>query len=842
MQTNETFVSERVSIMRTDEEFYAYVLEKYRMKNQKAGSKKKADAASAGNYQFEQPHPVSNRRRVAGYAAAAVALVAGLGVCLYAFSPFQTGGPDISSSADSSASVVPPANILFDNLQEPVSGAYNGQTITMGYLLKTDMKIDNTVSSGFSQGYALICSIDGGKDGFCFVDEEGKILGDTAYPFAYPFGSDGRALVQKADESWVYIDTTGREVGGGKAPELQETTAVYEVSGGGGIQDGEYRLIGIQDKDGNKLTEPIFEFIQSLSLPMNYAVLADAPHKNVLIDSRGNILATLPDDADGFLPLGGDRIACAYGDGDGNTLYRLMDTSGRVLSAIYYTNIGGFENGLAPITQNGKVGLIDEQGNIVIPPTLPLDDAGRISLDYSENKIIGSLNGRLVFLGINRVAAGEDEYRTNLPGPVTGTYDGQTITMGYRVVTDHAWIFDNLTPSAFENGYAMVYDFTREYDDGIISERGTYMDKDGHKLTEPLYKYMRPFNSEGRAVAQKIDGSWVFLDRAGNESPADEEAWNNWPYQSHSSPAPVEPDGCVNAWMYDDQVVVALYGEGQFGDYCQVFDKEGNLLNDRRFERIGDFYQGLAPVIIDGKMGIIDMKGNLIIEPSLEAVCWGNLAAYEDLVIVEYDGKLAIIEITRTASNGSAPTNASDSASTPSGSDADKLTREQAVEITKEVIQKTDTMYYAVLTAEPATLGVDETQTIPDAPQYCLLADQRFRTMADLKGYLETGYTAAFMERELSHFYAGDIQSADGPRFREYNGRLYLDSRAGGIGNMTEMLWETLRIESQEGDRLTVKVEAAIDGEPSEVWTYTLLRTDAVWRLDGEKAEAVTDA
>lgn len=79
--------------MRNDDEFYAYVLEKYRIKKQKGLSKKTMAASAAGNYQYEQPRPALNRKRAAAYVTAAVALIAGLGVCVYVFNPFQVIGP-----------------------------------------------------------------------------------------------------------------------------------------------------------------------------------------------------------------------------------------------------------------------------------------------------------------------------------------------------------------------------------------------------------------------------------------------------------------------------------------------------------------------------------------------------------------------------------------------------------------------------------------------------------------------------------------------------------------------------------------------------------------------------
>ena len=258
--------------------------------------------------------------------------------------------------------------------------------MTVKYRLKTNIDIDNTVTSLFHKGYITVCKKEPGK--FCFVDENGKILGDAHYKFAYPFGSDGRALVEKDDGIWVYIDTAGKEVADGKMPDITGDTIIYENDG----------LFGLQDKNGNPLTEAKFSFISGVQSTKNYAVLSEAEHKNVLINQQGEILATLPDDCVDAHMIG-DKIACAY-EIEEERKYRLLDDSGRLLNEQYFSAIGSFEEKLAPVTQDGKVGLIDEDGNVVIEPTLPLDDEGKINLGLSENKIVGSVDGKLVILEV----------------------------------------------------------------------------------------------------------------------------------------------------------------------------------------------------------------------------------------------------------------------------------------------------------------------------------------------------------------------------------------------------------------------------------------------------------
>ena len=313
------------------------------------------------------------KRWTAGLTAALLAAALLLGGCTEA----PAGSSRVESKKTESTSSAG------TETSESAIGVYKGKTVTMKYRLKTNIDIDNTVTSLFHKGYITACEKD-----FFFIDEDGKILGDAYYKFAYPFENDGRALVEKTDGIWVYIDTAGQEGAEGKMPGTNSNTVIYESDG----------LFGLQDKDGDSLTEAIFSFISSVQGTANYAVLLNAEHKNVLINQQGEIQATLPDDCvDARMT---DKwIVCAY-EIEGERKYRLFNDSGHLLNEQYFSAIGSFEEELAPVTQDGKVGLVDGDGNIVIEPTLPLDDKGKINLGLSENKIVGSVDGKLAILEV----------------------------------------------------------------------------------------------------------------------------------------------------------------------------------------------------------------------------------------------------------------------------------------------------------------------------------------------------------------------------------------------------------------------------------------------------------
>ena len=314
------------------------------------------------------------KRWTGGLAASVIAAALLLGGCTEA----PAGSDGVESEKTGATSPIGTETL------ESATGVCNGKTVTIKYRLKTDMEIDNTVTSQFHKGYIAACEKD-----FFFVDENGEILGDTRYKFAYPFEDDGRALVEKDDGRWVYINTAGEEVAEGKMPVIDSNTVIYESDDG---------LFGLQDIEGNMLTEAQFSFISSAQGTENYAVLAEGEHKNVLINQQGEVLVTLPDDClDAWATDQGVVCACEI---EGERKYRLLDSSGRLLNERYFSAIGSFEEGLAPVTQDGKVGLIDEKGNIVIEPTLPFDDEGKISLGLSENKVVGSLDGELIILEV----------------------------------------------------------------------------------------------------------------------------------------------------------------------------------------------------------------------------------------------------------------------------------------------------------------------------------------------------------------------------------------------------------------------------------------------------------
>jgi len=342
---------------------------------------------------------------------------------------------DLSTSADNtefdgqSDSVREGINIIVDETEydifEGVEGRYKNQTITMTI---TVSEIDwSSIWSykayfKFSNGYVLLQS-SLQDERFMFMNKKGELLAENGYRFAYDFEADGRALVQLDNEQWVYIDTTGKILGLGSdwdkyIPESKRPVEncrhggedIYFYYDGDIVLDG-YELQGLMDNAGNRLTEPIFKIGGNFAEGFCFVILAEGEHKNVLINKKGDIIAVLPD-GDLWANVEPEGVAICRFDEPNVHYYQLYDITGKQLNEAKFDFIGYFYKGLALIVQDRRVGVIDKEGHVVIPPLFPYDESGyeigmgRVSeffpVSMNEDAIVIPYSGMVAILNIDR--------------------------------------------------------------------------------------------------------------------------------------------------------------------------------------------------------------------------------------------------------------------------------------------------------------------------------------------------------------------------------------------------------------------------------------------------------
>ena len=160
------------------------------------------------------------------------------------------------------------------------------------------------------------------------------------------------------------------------------------------------------------------------------------------------------------------------------------------------------------------------------------------------------------------------------------------------------------------------------------------------------------------------------------------------------------------------------------------------------------------------------------------------------------------------------------------------LTKEQAIEVTKALQDRVSIMFSILsFPTFPSLVEIDESQTIPGEPDFWLVTDERFQSLAELRAYVETVYTPAYVDKYLSSYFE-DKDVKEGPAYKEYEGRFYANSNLAGMGNIAITMWDTLRILFQDENSLTVEVDLNIDDAYIRKVTYSTKKSKEVWRLD----------
>ncbi len=307
------------------------------------------------------------------------------------------------------------------NVWEPVSASYDGQEITMRYTLVTDQdwgEIRNYSMFDdfrFVNGHAIL-SLDTDPAVEVYLRSDGEIIRGNGYEYCYPFASDGRALVKSLRGGWLYVGGSGRMVAAGAATDLDELdlrpVPHCEAAGENmyfyARSLGDFSRLGLMDQRARHLTGLIYKNHGAFTDGLCYAILAEGEHKNVLIDNIGTVQAVLPDDCTWARLDEEGPVICSFGQA-GDVYQQLYDRDGNQLNAATFDSIGEFYNGLAIITAGGKMGLIDQEGKVVIEPALTYDQTLYAEGDRAfhpfymdEDCIVAPLNGKVAIVQIVR--------------------------------------------------------------------------------------------------------------------------------------------------------------------------------------------------------------------------------------------------------------------------------------------------------------------------------------------------------------------------------------------------------------------------------------------------------
>jgi len=243
-----------------------------------------------------------------------------------------------------------------------------------------------------------------------------------------------------------------------------------------------------------------------------------------------------------------------------------------------YEAISNFHNGFAAIEINSKLGFINYEGNLVIPPIYENDSYDVIRDESEMNLNEANYNNKCKFSDGLISLKKEGKY-------------GILNTKGETIVPfEYEYIGD------FHDSLAVYFDNRKlksEFDD----YRRGYLNKNGNIKIPPIYnsRYNWKDFSEGLAFVQtKREKFFINVD---NEI--------------------VIPPQNYNFFGKFSEGLCPIYISKGFREPTKkgFINREGTIIIEPEFDRVWDFSNGLAGVQKDiGKSGFINSKGEIVIE------------------------------------------------------------------------------------------------------------------------------------------------------------------------------------------------------------------------------------
>ena len=280
----------------------------------------------------------------------------------------------------------------------------------------------------------------------------------------------------------------------------------------------------------------------------------------------------------------------------------MIDAKGDVVIPPCFDGIDDFSGGLARFERDNLWGYVNAAGDVVIPPKYPWAEAFHDGLAWVQMK------GHAL----------EADARWG----VIDTTGRTVIRPTYTQMTS-----DNGEMEAFHNGLAMVQSLGKS-DMGLYG----YVDRTGRMVIPPRFTLASPF-SEGIAAATESGfrgvQQWGFIDRSGKWLIQPKFSWasefvnglaavtldGRCGYIDHAGkmvvvpPTPAGEKDCATVWGdFHDGLSRWRFG-GKYG----FIDRYGRTVIAPKFDLTFGFSEGLAAVKVGGEWGYVNTSGQMAI-------------------------------------------------------------------------------------------------------------------------------------------------------------------------------------------------------------------------------------
>jgi hypothetical protein len=302
-----------------------------------------------------------------------------------------------------------------------------------------------------------------------------------------------------------------------------------------------------------------------------------------------------------------------------------INNKGQVIIDFEFDEVSLFSEGLARVFYKDKVGCVDTKGNLVIP--IQFKDM----LEFSEGLAVVTVRGKQGYI--------DKTGQIVIPPKF---YEADSFQNGFAKVRENM-----MTVGSFINkdGKTVLTEriaLTSTYSEGLINckenEKWGYMNISGEVVINPCFEYARPFY-EGKAAVQPIqiqrdsedDKVYGFINKQGEmiipplfrgaDLKFSEDRCAVWDqhfgYIDSTGEHVIPYQYYFGEHFSEGMACVKFTEDGKYG----FIDKEGNAIFPPISACASNFENGLAAVFLGegfGKTlcGYIDNKGNYIWEPS----------------------------------------------------------------------------------------------------------------------------------------------------------------------------------------------------------------------------------
>jgi len=337
-----------------------------------------------------------------------------------------------------------------------------------------------------------------------FVNNLGNIVVNFDYEEAKDF-KDGFAEVKK-NGKWGFIDKSGKIV----IPIKYEKTCPFYEGLAGVKQNGKWGFVDMTGRIAVDIKyEP--EFNEDHHFKNGYAAVrlsSDRGSYGVLIDKHGNIktptfkYAQIYDYCDGLAKV----MSVYLKNGKRDALFGYIDINGKEIIRPQYSDAIDFVNGYAIVVKDGKSGIINKYGNVVVDfkysPWLKDIHQGAMATFKTDKKaVLVDMNGKVLIPPIYDYIGIDKKGSTDLIEAENSNKKWGWININNKVVIPLN--YDN--SREFINGYAAV----------AINKKWGVINKTGKVILPLKYDLVnKACFSDGYCMV-KLNGNCGFIDKLG---------------------------------------------------------------------------------------------------------------------------------------------------------------------------------------------------------------------------------------------------------------------------------------------------------------------------------------